>query len=158
MLKKLIMKNITVYNKIAKSLEHYLSDVWDLSIRVYLFSMFFASGWLKFVNAINGQWSITVYLFKHEHPVPFVPAEVAAILGTFNEIFFSLLLLLGLGSRCSALILLLMTAIIEFSYSSSIHHILWFFLLFSILIKGPGKLACDYIIGKYLYKNYILNQ
>lgn len=153
------MKKITnfitdkYYYIFAKS-ERYIASLWDLMARICLFDVFFQSGWLKLANAINGNWYVTVFLFKYEHPIPYIPAQIAAVLGTFNELFFGGLILLGLASRFSAFILLVMTFIIEFTYTHSPDHYLWIFLLTSLLLRGGGKISLDYIIELLFFQSY----
>lgn len=142
------------YYYLFSRINKFIAPIWDLLARVCLFDVFFHSGWLKLANAINGNWYITIFLFKYEHPIPYIPASIAAALGTFNEVFFGALILLGLFSRFSALVLLIMSIIIEFTYMHSPDHYLWIFLLSSVLIRGGGKLSMDYLLELFFFKNY----
>jgi putative oxidoreductase len=127
-------------------------DVMPLIFRIYIADIFITSAILKlpagFLGFGEGNWDTTLFLFEHEHPVPFLPAQVAAVIACFNEIFFSGLLVIGLGARVGALVLLFMTAVIEFTYQSSTEHIVWAMLLGYVLLAGPGKLSIDHFIRK----------
>jgi len=54
--------------------------------------------------------------------VPFLPPVFAAIMGTIFEISCPILLTLGLGTRLATLPLLVMTAVIQFTYDQNIQH------------------------------------
>lgn len=139
----LIQRCIQVYDRLIEFLIKYTYDVSLLVIRVYIASIFFQSGWNKFDNLWDGGWFKTVFLFKNVHPVPFLPAEIAAIVGTAAEVIFSTLLALGVMSRIGALGLLGVTAVITFGVHSHFTHTFWALLLSVSLIMGPGKFSFD---------------
>ena len=114
-----------------------------LIIRLWMARVFWVSGTIKISD-----WSNTIYLFTNEHPVPGMPPLVAAIFGTTFELTCPILLTLGLASRLATLPLLVMTAVIYFTYDSNIEGIYWAILLASILFFGPGKLSVDHWIRK----------
>jgi putative oxidoreductase len=79
--------------------------------RFALASVFWRSGQTK----VNG-FSIreeTFFLFREEYKVPLLPPDLAAYLATIGEHVFSVLLLIGLASRLSALGLFGMTMVIQ---------------------------------------------
>lgn len=118
----------------------------DLLIRLYVAEVFFRSGLLKLQN-----WSGTLYLFREEYRVPLLPPEPAAWLGTFGEIFFPVLLALGLGARFAALALSFFNVIAVVSFwhvlkgneAALNSHLFWGFLLLVTLSHGPGALSID---------------
>lgn len=89
-----------------------LSPASDVLVRFIAGFIFFSSGYNKLQNYLNDQWSNTVMLFEDIHPVPFMPAEYAAISGTAAEIILPILLVLGLFGRLSALGLIVVTLVI----------------------------------------------
>ncbi|MEZ5814916.1 MAG: DoxX family protein [Alphaproteobacteria bacterium] len=134
-----------------------LSPLLDLGIRVFAANIFFWSGKSKFENYLNNDWDSTLYLFREAHVVPFLPVEVAAVLGTATELILPVLLVLGLFTRAAALGLLLTTILIQFFVAdefgdglSNPDHYLWMLLLAVPLIKGPGKLSLDALILKWI--------
>ena len=142
-------------------LEHCLSPALLLVIRLFMASIFFQSGWLKFKNYLDGNWDLTLYLFEQEHPVrlrsdiaqswgvmpfEFLPPNIAAVLGTGGELIFSTLLAVGLFGRFAALGLLFMTAVIQFTYKDLEVHYYWALLLSVILFYGAGKLSLDRVL------------
>ena len=76
-----------------------LSAVIDLVIRLWIANIFWKAGLTKIAT-----WESTLYLFEYEYAVPFVPTEVAAVIGTGVEITMPILLAIGLGTRFSALV------------------------------------------------------
>src|SRR5881628_931209 len=71
----------------------------DLGVRLFVAAVFFQSGLTKIAN-----WSSTLSLFENEYAVPLLPPQVAAFLGTGVELFFPVLLVLGLGTRFAAFV------------------------------------------------------
>ncbi|HEY8192000.1 MAG TPA: DoxX family protein [Alphaproteobacteria bacterium] len=134
---------------------HYASPLLDLAIRLYMAQIFFQSGWGKFKNFLNDDWGTTVFLFQEAHPLPFLPANVAAVLGTGAELILPVLLAIGLFTRLGAAGLLAMTMAIQFlvpadyGVANPIHY-MWMLLLAVPLVKGPGPLSLDYFIIKKL--------
>jgi len=125
------------------------APVLDLAIRLYVAEVFFRSGLLKVKN-----WSGTLYLFREEYRVPLLPPELAAWFGMFNELFFPVLLALGLAGRFAAAALSFFNAIAVISFwhvlkgneAALNSHIFWGFLLLVTLCHGPGGLSLDHWI------------
>ena len=124
------------------------SPIFDLVARLYVGWIFLKSGLGRFDSFLDGAWDDQVFLFTEEHPVPGLSGEVAAVLGTGGELILPILLILGLFGRFAAAGLLVMTAIIEFTYQHATDHILWAFLLGMVFIKGPGTISVDYFLRK----------
>ena len=119
-----------------------------LIIRVGIADVFWRSGQTK----VSG-WHVTqttVQLFRDEYKVPLLPPEVAANLASLQEHLFSVLLVIGLASRLSALGLLCMTTVIEiFVYPENWpDHLLWAGALLYVLARGPGELSLDALIRR----------
>ena len=55
----------------------------DLGVRLFVAAVFFQSGMTKIAN-----WDSTLSLFENEYAVPFLPPELAAVLGTGVELVF----------------------------------------------------------------------
>jgi putative oxidoreductase len=88
----------------------------------------------------------TFFLFREEYKVPLLPPDVAAYLATIGELAFSVLLLVGLASRLSALGLFGMTMVIQlFVFPDGWpEHILCIAL--ELLSRGPGAVSLDHLI------------
>ena len=114
-----------------------------LSARIYIASVFFASGLTKLRD-----WDSTLFLFEEEYSVPLLNPELAAYLGTGAELLLPVLLLLGLFSPIGAigLSVLNIVAVIsleEIAPAAFTLHIVWGLLLALLVIWGPGKIALD---------------
>ena len=117
-----------------------------LASRFALASVFWRSAQTK----VNG-FSIreeTFFLFRDEYKVPLLPPDFAAYLATIGEHVFSVLLLVGLASRLSALGLFSMTMVIQlFVFPDGWpEHILWVALQLLIFARGPGVVAVDHLV------------
>ncbi|MEJ1963824.1 MAG: DoxX family protein [Gammaproteobacteria bacterium] len=125
-----------------------LQSIALLAARLYVTDVFWRSGWLKFTS-----WDSTLDLFREEYHVPVLPPELAAVAGTFGELFFPTLLVLGFFGRLGALGTFAVNAIAVISYSHVLlsegfeaalgNHILWGVLLIGLTVFGPGKISVD---------------
>jgi putative oxidoreductase len=90
----------------------------------------------------------TFFLFREEYKVPLLPPDLAAYLATIGEHVFSVLLLVGLASRLSALGLFGMTMVIQLFVfpDGRPEHILWVALQLLIISRGPGAVSLDHLI------------
>ena len=128
-----------------------LAPLVDLAVRLFVAGVFFKSGLTKIAS-----WSTTVLLFENEYAVPFLPPEVAALLGTGVELVFPVLLVLGLGTRFAAFVLFVFNIIAVLSYPDLgavglKDHQTWGLLLLVTLTHGPGALSLDALIGRRFF-------
>lgn len=95
-------------------------------------------------------WDTTIALFADEYQVPLLPPDVAAYTAATIELTTPILLVLGLLTRLSALVLLGMTTVIElFVYPQAWPtHIQWAAMLLILLCRGPGELSIDHFIRR----------
>lgn len=125
-----------------------LAPLVDLGVRLFVAGVFFQSGLTKIAN-----WSSTVSLFENEYAVPLLSPELAASLGTGVELFFPVLLALGLGSRFAAFVLFVFNIVAVASYPDLgavglKDHQTWGLLLLVTLLHGPGALSLDRLVGR----------
>ncbi|MEM7399368.1 MAG: DoxX family protein [Pseudomonadota bacterium] len=94
--------------------------------------------------------STTFFLFKEEYKVPIIPPDVAAYLATYQELVGSILLVIGLATRLTALSFIGMVAVIQiFVYPSGWpEHALWFALLLLLFARGPGAISVDHLLWR----------
>ena len=120
------------------------NDVIALVARLGVAAIFFQSGRTK-VDGILHVTDGTYSLFREEYHVPLIPTDVAAHLATYSEHLFSILLVLGLFTRFSALAFLGMTAVIEiFVYPDAWPtHLSWAALLLLLVARGGGAWSLD---------------
>lgn len=113
-----------------------------LIARAYLFYVFFRSGLTKLHD-----WDTTVLLFTEEYKVPLLPPMLAAALGTFGELVFPSLMLIGIVPRLAAAGLFFVNLVAALSYWASLSasaiefHFVWGVLIAIVATVGPGWLA-----------------
>lgn len=112
--------------------------------RLGIASIFFLSGRTK----VEGWFTITdstYELFRYEYAGVPLPPEIAAVMATISEHLFSVLLVLGLCTRLSALALLGMTLTIQiFVYPDAWStHLSWVGLLLPLIAMGGGRISLD---------------
>lgn len=131
-----------------------LSPLLSLLLRLWIASIFFASGLTKIQS-----WSSTVALFENEYQVPLLSPYLAAVIGTAAELILPVLLVLGLGTRLAAFALFIFNIVAVYAYRSYLYdagyaglveHFYWGFLLLVILIQGADKLSLDHMLSNSL--------
>lgn len=122
-------------------------DVIALICRAATFSVFWRSGTQKLSD-----WSATLALFQNEYHTPLLPPDVAAYTAAALELGCSSLILVGLLTRMSTLLLLGMTATIQlFIYPDAWPtHIQWLAFMAVLVLRGPGRVSLDAVIGPRL--------
>lgn len=123
------------------------APLWLLG-RWYVASIFFASGLTKLDD-----WESTLYLFESEYQVPLLPYTVAAVLGTFGELVFPVLLVLGFFTRLAALGLAIVNVVAVISLSEITpaalnQHYLWGVMLLTLLVSGGSYWTMDHWIRR----------
>jgi putative oxidoreductase len=128
-----------------------LQPLLALGARLYVSWQFLQSGWLKLTS-----WSTTLDLFRTEYHVPLLPPYLAAVVGTFGELFFPVLIVLGLGGRIGPLGLFAVNLMAVISYAHVLlsegfeaaigQHILWGFMLLVLAIYGNGTWSADRLL------------
>jgi putative oxidoreductase len=115
-----------------------------LIARIATFSVFIRSGTQKLSD-----WNATLLLFQNEYHTPVLPPAVAAYTATAMELGCSSLILVGLLTRVSTLLLLGMTLTIQlFIYPDAWPtHIQWLAFMIVIVLRGPGDWSLDALIG-----------
>lgn len=133
-----------------------------LIARVSIAAVFWSAGQTKVhgfvVNIITGEVHLgwpslsdsVIDLFRDEYKLPFIPPEFAAPIAASAEHLFPLLLLIGLGTRFSALALLGMTLVIQvFVYPDAYPtHGTWAAVLLYLIARGPGVLSIDHWLAR----------
>jgi putative oxidoreductase len=119
-----------------------------LLTRLYVARVFLVSGYLKVTN-----WDQTVGLFTSEYHVPLLSPTLAAVAGSFGELFFPALLVLGIGTRAAAIGLFAVNAMAVYSYRQVLlaegfeaafgQHLLWGYMLVTLAAFGAGRLSLD---------------
>ena len=116
-----------------------------LPLRIAVATVFWNSGMTKLAD-----WNATLSLFTDEYQVPLLPPDLAANLALNIELTTPVLLVLGLLTRPTALVLLGMTSVIEiFVYPQAWPtHIQWAAMLLILLCRGAGTYSLDAFIER----------
>lgn len=114
-----------------------------LPLRFGLAWIFWSSAQLKLIN-----WQRTIELFAEEYRVPLLPPELAASLALSIEITAPILLVLGLFTRTTVVVLLGMTTVIEiFVYPEAWPtHLQWAAMMLVLLCRGAGAVSVDHFL------------
>jgi len=120
-----------------------------LPLRFGVAWIFWNSAQVKLLN-----WSRTVALFAEEYRVPLLPPEFAAGLALALEVSCPALLVLGLATRLSVLLLLGMTAVIQvFVYPEAWPtHLQWAAMMLALLCRGAGAFSIDHLLWRRLQR------
>ncbi|HLZ97836.1 MAG TPA: DoxX family protein [Steroidobacteraceae bacterium] len=124
-----------------------------LAARVYVSWQFLQSGYIKVTN-----WAGTLSLFENEYHTPWLTPHDAAVAGSFGELFFPSLLVIGFMSRLSAVGLFAVNVLAVVSYKdvllaqgseAALHqHILWGSILVFLIAYGPSKISLDHLLNR----------
>src|SRR6202035_1358456 len=108
--------------------------------------------WLS-AQAHLASWDTTLEQFAEDYQVPLLPPDIAAYMAVGIEVTTPILLVAGLLTRVSALVLLGMTTVIEvFVYPLAWPtHIQWAAMLLVLICRGAGRLSVDELI----YRNWL---
>src|SRR5262249_17211531 len=118
-----------------------------IPLRFAVATVFWSSAMTKLAN-----WETALSLFTEEYKVPLLPPELAAYMGAAIELTTPVMLVLGLGTRLAAFVLLGMTTVIEvFVYPQAWPtHVQWAAMLLVLLFRGPGKWSLDHLMHERL--------
>ncbi|PCJ23106.1 MAG: hypothetical protein COA94_08545 [Rickettsiales bacterium] len=130
------------YLAFTKFADDYLFSLLILFMRIWMAQIFWYSGLTKISS-----WKSTLYLFEYEYAVPIIPSELAAILATATELSAPIFLVLGFMTRLVALPMLVMVAVIQFTYLDMREHLYWASFLGVMILRGPGIYSIDCIIN-----------
>lgn len=120
---------------------------WFLAIplRLGVAWIFWSSAQVKLID-----WQRTIELFADEYRVPLLPPGIAASLALSIELSAPVLLVLGLFTRATAVVLLGMTSVIEiFVYPEAWPtHLQWAAMMLVLLCRGAGAVSLDHLIWR----------
>lgn len=93
----------------------------------------------------------TLTLFQEEYKLPIISPEIAALMAQLAEHAFSVLLIVGLATRFSALALFGMVLVIQFFVypDAYVVHGTWAAILLMLVKYGPGSISLDHILSKH---------
>ena len=151
------MKNLIQRGLLMASLIDRLQPLLLLAARLYVSLIFFRAGLLKIAD-----WSSTLVLFRDTYKVPVLPPELAAYVGTFGELVFPVLIVLGLAGRLGAAGLFVVNVMAVASYLDLFgfecpaginSHYYWGSILLALVVFGPGRISLDeFILQRFSLK------
>lgn len=118
-----------------------------LPLRVGVGWIFWNSAMVKLIN-----WQTTLTMFSEDYQVPILPPELAANMALLIELACPPLLVFGLLTRASVVVLLGMTAVIQiFVYPEAWPtHLQWTAMMLVLLCRGPGKVSLDHFLWRWI--------
>jgi putative oxidoreductase len=150
----LIGKLVTLYWTVAAALTRYAEPVLNLFIRVWMANIFFKAGLIRVER-----WGNQEFMFTDIHPVPGIPASIAAPLVTAAEILLPVMSVLGIFARLPAAGMLVMTMVIQFVVAQTpqgienkignAEHYIWMILLGYVVLRGPREISADFLLGRW---------
>jgi putative oxidoreductase len=136
------------YDRLVGHVSKLLPDALLLLVaRLGIAAIFFLSGRTK-VEGVLTITDGTYQLFEYEYALPLISPAIAATAATWSEHIFPLLLVLGLGTRMSALALFGMTLVIQvFVYPDAWPtHLSWVAILLPLIARGGGAWSVDALL------------
>jgi putative oxidoreductase len=143
---------------LATNIIDHLQPLLLLAMRLYVSTVFFRSGMLKATD-----WSSTLVLFHETYKVPVLSPNLAAYVGTFGELVFPVLLVLGVAGRLGAAGLFFVNLMAVASYldlfgfecpAAINSHYYWGAILLALVIFGPGRLSVDALVLRRMGLRY----
>jgi len=144
-------KILELYNKAVGLVSGAFPEAIALLLtRIALAGIFWRSARTKVEDGTWLQMSdTTVFLFEEEYGMPW--PEVTGLVATYAEHFLPILVVLGLFTRIGAAGLFVMTMVIQlFVYPEAWWqtHILWAAMALVLIVRGPGLLSIDSVLGR----------
>lgn len=135
----------SMFDRLRSALDRVPYTVLALPLRFAIATIFWNSAMAKLAN-----WQSALALFSDEYKVPVLPPELAAYMAVTIELVAPVLLVTGLLTRATALVLLGMTAVIEiFVYPQAWPtHLQWAAMLIVLLCRGAGAWSLDGLLWK----------
>ncbi|MBA3777470.1 MAG: DoxX family protein [Betaproteobacteria bacterium] len=121
-------------------------SVLALPLRFGVAWIFWSSAQVKLLN-----WQRTIEFFTDEYRVPILSPELAASMALAVEIACPILLVLGLFTRFTVVVLMAMTLVIQiFVYPEAWPtHLQWFAMMLVLLCRGAGTLSADHLLWRW---------
>ena len=147
---RLMIRPMAVGVSAITALERVPISIFPPMFRLSIGAVFWSAGLTKVAS-----WLSTVALFQNEYRVPILPPETAAYMATGIELVCPILLWLGVATRLATLPMLAQVLVIQlFVYSEDwVLHLTWASMLLFLLVRGPGVLSVDQLLGQWACKH-----
>jgi NADH dehydrogenase FAD-containing subunit/uncharacterized membrane protein YphA (DoxX/SURF4 family) len=127
--------------RIFEALSRWGDPAIKLLLRCWIAALFFRSGVMKISN-----FDMTQMLFHAQSTHGLLPPELAARLTILIELACLVFLVLGAGTRITAIILVGLSALVDPTYQQSIDLAYYLMVLGLIALHGPGALSIDNLV------------
>ncbi|MBD2840740.1 DoxX family protein [Erythrobacter sp. KMU-140] len=146
---------VSMYNRLTDMLSGtFVESIMQLLARIALAGIFWRSYETKVVDGTWLQIDETQYfIFENEFSGLPIPTDLAVPMATYAEFLFPILLVLGLGTRFSALALMIMALVIQlFVFPDAAHFFGWAITVLGLggflLSRGAGLFSVDALIAR----------
>ena len=120
-----------------------------LLLRCWIAALFFRSGVMKISN-----FDMTQMLFHAQSAQGLLPPGLAARLTLLIELACLVFLVVGAGTRISAIVLIGLSALVDPTYQQSIDLAYYLMVLALIALHGPGALSIDNLVVRALRRRF----
>jgi NADH dehydrogenase/putative oxidoreductase len=120
-----------------------------LLLRCWIAALFFRSGVMKISN-----FDMTQMLFHAQSAQELLPPELAARLTILIELACLVFLVLGVGTRITAIVLIGLSALVDPTYQRSIDLAYYLMALGLIALHGPGALSIDNLVVRAVVRRF----
>jgi NADH dehydrogenase FAD-containing subunit/uncharacterized membrane protein YphA (DoxX/SURF4 family) len=120
-----------------------------LLLRCWIAALFFRSGVMKISN-----FDTTQMLFHAQSAQGLLPAGLAARLAILIELACLVFLVLGAGTRITAIVLIGLSALVDPTYQQSIDLAYYLMVLGLVALHGPGALSIDDLVVGALRRRF----
>jgi NADH dehydrogenase/putative oxidoreductase len=120
-----------------------------LLLRCWIAALFFRSGVMKI-----GNFDMTQMLFRAQSAQGLLPPGLAARLTIVIELACLVFLVLGAGTRITAIILIGLSALVDPTYQRSIDLAYYLMVLGLIALHGPGALSIDNLVVRAVVRRF----
>jgi len=135
--------------RIFEALSRWGDPAITLVLRCWIAALFFRSGVMKISN-----FDTTQMLFHARTAQWLLPPELAARLTILIELACLIFLVLGAGTRITAILLIGLTALVDPTYQQSIDLAYYLMVLGLIALHGPGALSIDSLVVRALVHRF----
>jgi NADH dehydrogenase FAD-containing subunit/uncharacterized membrane protein YphA (DoxX/SURF4 family) len=135
--------------RIFEALSRWGDPIIKLLLRYWIAALFFRSGVMKISN-----FDMTQMLFHAQSAQLLLPPGLAARLTILIELACLVFLVLGAGTRITAIVLIGLSALVDPTYQQSIDLAYYLMVLGLIALHGPGALSIDNLVVRALRRRF----
>jgi NADH dehydrogenase/putative oxidoreductase len=135
--------------RIFEALSRWGDPAIKLLLRCWIAALFFRSGVMKISN-----FDMTQMLFHAQSVQGLLPPGLAARLTILIELACLVFLVLGAGTRITAIVLIGLSALVDPTYQQSIDLAYYLMVLGLIALHGPGALSIDNFVVRALRRRF----